>query len=120
MEWKITVHENYIEIVTDGIADSESSMRMADAIKNTMRSNRVTRALIDHSHLENVSGNTIEIYDRPGMFKIIGGIFRIKIAEIIKPEHREHFQFFETVCKNQGFQFSIFQDRGQALEWLLL
>ncbi len=119
MEWEITIHSDYIEVVTSGVADSDSSKAMADVIKDIMRSNKTTRALIDHSQLDGVSANTIEIYERPGILKFIVGIFRIKIAEIIKPEHREHFQFFETVCKNQGIQFSIFQDRKQAMEWLL-
>jgi hypothetical protein len=40
------------------------------------------------------------------------------MAEIIKPEHVYHFKFFETVCVNQGYQISVFQDREKALSWL--
>ena len=41
------------------------------------------------------------------------------VAEVVKPEHREFFNFLETVCVNRGFIFSIFHDQKAALEWLL-
>lgn len=46
-------------------------------------------------------------------------ILRIKIAEIINPAHIDHFKFFETVCVNRGFKFSVFYERKNGLEWLL-
>jgi hypothetical protein len=49
----------------------------------------------------------------------IGAILKIKIAEIIRPEHVEHFKFFETVCRSRGYQLSVFQDKDEALAWLL-
>lgn len=119
MVWKITKHRNYLEISTKGTADKDSSIAMAKAITNEMRENRMKRALVDHSHLESVTGNVFDIYERPNTFKLIGAIMGIRIGEIVKPEHREHFKFLETVCVNQGFQFSVFHDRDQALRWLL-
>ena len=124
MEWKIEIHDEdkhkdrYVEVITSGIADKDSSLNMAKAITYTMKTNRITKALIDHRNLVSVTGNTIDIYNRPKLFGIIGAILRIKIAEIIKPEHIEHFKFFETVCVNQGYQISVFQDREKALSWL--
>ena len=121
MEWEIRIHneENYVEVITKGVADKAGSLNMAKTITETMRQHRITRALIDHRNIESVSGETIEIYDRPKLLKMIGAILGIKIAEIIKPEHRKHFSFFETVCLNQGFKMSIFQEKLPALEWLL-
>ncbi len=119
MEWEIMVHEKYIEVVTRGVADGKTSLKMAQAITDTMRSNRSTRALIDHRDLEAVTGHIAEIYQRPRLFKIIGALLGIKIAEVVKPEHQEHFDFLETVCVNQGFQFSVFREKDLALKWLL-
>ncbi|MDK9708538.1 MAG: hypothetical protein OEL83_15960 [Desulforhopalus sp.] len=121
MQWQITMcRENaYIEVVTKGIADQESSLEMAQAIAKTMRANRYTKVLIDHRNIEKVSGKVVEIYDRPKLFKLIGVILGIKIAEIINPDHREHFRFLETVCINRGYKFSIFYDKTTALHWLL-
>ncbi len=121
MEYEIKIYkeEKYVEVVTKGVADNDSSLSMAKTIKETMQQHRITRALIDHRNIESVSGKIIEIYDRPKLFRIIGVVLNIKIAEIIKPDHVKHFSFFETVCINQGFKISIFQEKLPALEWLL-
>ena len=124
MEWKIEINDEtkykdrYIEIITSGIADNDNSLKMAKAITHTMKTNRITKALIDHRNLVDVTGSTMDIYNRTKLFRIIGVILRIKIAEIIKPEHMEHFKFFETVCVNRGYNISVFQDREKALSWL--
>ena len=124
MEWKIQIYDEdkykdrYIEVITSGIADKNSSLNMAKAIANTMKTNRITKALIDHHNLVSVTGDTLDIYNRPKLFGIVGAILRIRIAEIIKPEHIEHFKLFETVCVNKGYQIYVFQDREKALSWL--
>ena len=121
MEWNIVIHEKigYVEVITRGIADTDGSMNMARAIAYTMRTHRMTKVLIDHGNIEGVAGTTIDIYDRPTMFILIGILLSIKIAEIINPEQWEHFQFFETVCRNRGYQLSVFEDKDKALKWLL-
>jgi hypothetical protein len=121
MEWEITLRldQNYIEVVTRGVADKDGSLTMAKTIAETMRKNQVTRALIDHRNIEKVSGSVADIYERPKIFRFIGMILGIKIAEIINPEHEKHFKFLETVCVNRGYKFSIFYERTPALEWLL-
>ena len=121
MEWKIVINDEdkYIEVITSGIADKDGSLDMAKAIAHTMRTNRITRVLIDHRNVVSVIGSVAEIYNRPKLFRIIGVLFRIKIAEIIKPEHLEHFKFFETVCANRGYRISVFQEKEKALSWLL-
>jgi len=122
MKWEVFVHKDdrYIEVVTYGIADGDGSQNMARDIAKTMRENKVYRALIDHRNIENVTGDTVDIYHRPKFFRVIGVALGIKIAEIIKPEHEEHFRFFETVCVNMGYKFYVFQDRDEALGWLLV
>jgi hypothetical protein len=121
MEWEISIHheEKYIEVSTSGVADKEGSLKMAKVIKETMQQLRITRVLIDHRNIERVSGEIIEIYDRPKLLRLVGVILGVKIAEIIKPDHIRHFRFFETVCINQGFRISIFQEKSPALAWLL-
>ena len=121
MDWEIIIHEKerFIEIITSGHADRDGSLKMATAITENMRKHRIKKALIDHRNISEVSGGITDIYYRPQILKIIGAIFRIRIAELIKIEHMDHFRFFETVCKNQGFQVSIFQEREKAINWLL-
>lgn len=83
MEYEIRIYneEKYVEIVTSGVADKDGSLSMAKTIKETMQQHRMTRALIDHRNIESVSGEIIEIYDRPKLFRIMGVVLNIKIAE---------------------------------------
>lgn len=121
MEWEIAVHrdEKYIEVVTRGTANKENTLKMAKDVADSMKRNRITRALIDHRGIQSVSGDVVDIYERPKILKLIGLILRIRIAELIKPEHKEHFEFLETVMINRGFIFSVFHDKVEALKWLL-
>jgi hypothetical protein len=121
MDWKIIIHNNpdYVEVTTNGIADKDGSLGMAKAITAVMRQNRINKALIDHRNIESITGEILDIYERPRIMKIIGAILRIRIAEIIKPDQIEHFRFLETVFRNQGFMFQIFHEREKAEKWLL-
>jgi hypothetical protein len=121
MDWNMTMHPEgqYVEIDTTGVADNESTLRMAKALTMALSDLKVQKILIDHSNIESVTGEAPDIYNRPKQLKEMGAIYGIKIAEVIKPEHREHFRFLEVVCMNRGFKFSIFSDRSSALEWLL-
>jgi hypothetical protein len=121
MEWTITIKEEnqYGEIVTSGVADRSGSLDMAKAIAIALSKNKIKKVLIDHKNINSVSGETVEVYQRPKQFKEIGVIHGIKVAEVVKPEHKEFFNFLETVCVNRGYAFSIFNDQKSALEWLL-
>jgi hypothetical protein len=121
MEWELIVHKEgkYVEIITQGVADYDGSLNMAKYILETMKNNRITKVIIDHRKITGISGKTIKIYNRPKTLRLIGLILGVKIAEIIKSEHIEHFRFFETVCIHQGINMSIFQEKKEALKWLL-
>ena len=121
MEWKFVINDEnkYLEVITSGVADVDSSLNMATSIASEMKSHQFKKVLIDHRNLSGVIGSTMDIYNRPKALKDSGAEFGSKIAEIIKPEHVKLFRFFETVCVNRGFQVSIFQDKEKALSWLL-
>ena len=121
MKWTMTVFKNpmYVEIVTIGSADKKSSLEMAKEIAAVMRKNRMKRALIDHTNINSTSGGTAEVYERAKQFSLIGAIMGIKVAEVVKSEHREFFRFLETVSVNRGYTFSTFEDKETALNWLL-
>jgi len=121
MEWNISINkeELYAEINTSGTADTKSSLKMAQAIASELSQYKISKVLIDHSNIEKVTGNDPDIYSRPKEFQEIGNFRFIKIAEIIKPEHKKHFEFLELVLVNRGFNFSVFYDRASALKWLM-
>lgn len=122
MEWDVIIHheKKYLEVITAGRADSESSKHMATSIAETMRRNRITKVLIDHRNITEATGSTLEVYERPKLFRFIGMILGIRMAALIHQDHTEHFKFLEAVCLNQGYTYSVFYDRTNALEWLLV
>jgi hypothetical protein len=121
MNWKITVDKEnqYVEVSTTGIADTEDTRKMAMAIAEKCQNLKITRVLIDHSHLEGVGGSVPDIYMRPKEFFKIGVPVTMRIAAIIKAEHKEHFNFLELVLMNQGYDYVLFKEKGTALEWLI-
>ena len=121
MEWTITLNEEkqYAEIVTGGVADRDGSIEMAKEISKVLRKTKIKKLLIDHRNIRSVSGKILEIYQRPKEFEEIGVIREIRIAEVVKAEHKEFFHFLETVCVNRGYNFLIFDDKRSALKWLL-
>ena len=121
MEWTITLNEEnqYAEIVTIGVADRDGSFEMAKEISKILRKTKIKKLLIDHRNIRSVSGEIHEIHQRPKEFEKIGVIRGIRIAEIVKEDHKEFFRFLETVCVNSGYSFSIFDDKRSALKWLL-
>ena len=121
MEWTIVLNEEnqYVEVVTSGVADRDGSLNMVKAISLTMPENKMKKILIDHTGISSVSGKIIEIYNRPDEFNEIGVIRNVMVAEVVKPEHKKFFNFLETVFVNRGFIFSIFENRKSALKWLL-
>jgi hypothetical protein len=121
MEWTLTIDRDagFLRVVTRGMADAQASEAMAQAVAGQMRQNRLTRALIDHRGIDGVSGTASGIYRRPTFFRLIGVLLGIRIAEIVKPEHVEHFKFLETVCLNRGFRFSVHFEEEPAVAWLL-
>lgn len=121
MEYKFILHKDkkYLEVITSGTADADGSLAMAKTISEKMRANKITRALVDHSNISGVSGKVVDVYNRPKIFRLLGMLLGIRIAEVVRPEHMEHFRFLETVSVNNGFKFSVFHNRDKALEWLL-
>jgi hypothetical protein len=101
-----------------GVANETSSLEMAKSILKTMLEHDALLCLIDHSAISSVSGKVANIYYRPQELRRIGVPSTIRIAEVVLPAHEEHFGFFETVCRNNGFNFRIFNDRESAVQWL--
>jgi hypothetical protein len=122
MEWTISfLPETRIVVVeTKGVADSMGSFEMTKSISREMAKHLATRCLIDHTAITSISGTVSEIYYRPQKVFKLALPFTIKLAEIVLPIHRPHFDFLETVFRNRGFDFRIFDDRESAIKWLVV
>jgi hypothetical protein len=120
MEWNSSFlqNEQIVEIKTFGDADQASSLEMAKSISQTMMQYKATRCLIDHSALQSVSGTSVDIYYRPQGISNTGLPSGVKIAELVNPAHKSHFGFLEYVCRDNGFDFRVFESRELAMQWL--
>lgn len=119
MEWNFIVHaeEGFVEVVTRGVADSDGSLEMAKALGESMRANRISRALIDHRNVDYIIANTAGFNSRPSVLP--AAPLKIRIAEIIRPEHSGHFKFLETVFDSLGYKLATFHETEEAMAWLL-
>jgi|WetSurMetagenome_2_1015567.scaffolds.fasta_scaffold191995_1 hypothetical protein len=120
MEWTASFlsDQQIVVIQTHGVADEKSSLQMAKSIQTTMMQYKTKRCLIDHTAIDSFSGSSVDIYYRPQGLSGTGVPSDVKIAEVVRPAHREHFRFLETVCRNRGLDFRIFDDRESAIQWL--
>jgi hypothetical protein len=120
MEWTISFlsDQQVVFIKTQGVADETSSLAMAKSIPEAMIEYKAMRCLIDHSAIGSVSGAVVKIYYRPQELREAGVHPMVKIAEVVLPAHKAHFDFLETVCRNRGFDFRIFNDQESAIQWL--
>ena len=120
MEWtnSFLTDQQIVVIQTNGVADKASSLEMAKSISETMMQYKAKRCLIDHSAIISVSGSSEDIYYRPVGISETGLSSEVKIAEVVRPAHKEHFGFLEAVCRSRGFSFRVFEDRESAIEWL--
>jgi len=121
MEWTVSfLPDQQIAVIqTRGIADGASSLEMSKSISKIMIEHKSMRCLIDHSALSAVSGDVFKIYQRPQELRGVGVSSAVRIAEVVLPSHRAHFGFLETVCRNNGFDFCIFNEREAAIQWLI-
>jgi hypothetical protein len=121
MQWTITFNEEkrYHEVVTRGNVDKDGSMDMSKAIAQAMKQTETTRVLIDHRNISVVAGRRVDVGSRPDEHAELGLTEAIKVAVVVKAEHRQFFNYLQTVCVIRGYTFSVFEDKEEAIQWLL-
>jgi hypothetical protein len=120
MEWSISFlpDAHIIVVQTEGIVNESDTLNMAKDVKKAMVQYKASGCLIDHSSIKSVTGSIVKTYYRPEELSGMGVPRNIRIAVVAPQEHKGHFNFLETVCRNRGFDFSLFENRETAIEWL--
>ena len=88
----------------------------ATSLSREMKTNLI---LIDDSQVDETI-ETLDIYELPKFYEELNISRKIKVAVILpdNPKAREDVMFFETVCRNRGWNIFTFSTRKEAIEWL--
>jgi hypothetical protein len=107
-----------VEIVYEGtatradlIAENEQSFALA-------REKNTRRFLIDLTDYES-SLSTMALFDVAVSHKDEPLRPRAAVIQPTAGKAKEDAAFYETVCRNRGFDFRIFSARADAIKWLL-
>ena len=64
--------------------------------------------------------SVVALYGLIGVFQSVGIDWRFREA-VLMPSldaAAEEVAFYETACRNRGFNVRVFRERGEALAWL--
>ena len=110
----------FIETVNIGIATCEDLTKEAvQAIALAMKNDCVL-FLSDHSRSD-VNFSIADVYELPALYEAEGLERSARIA-VISPQSKagaQLAQFHETVSVNRGWSTQLFDERQDALDWLL-
>ncbi|MEJ2640361.1 MAG: hypothetical protein P8010_12375 [Desulfosarcinaceae bacterium] len=75
--------------------------------------------LIDNSRWE-ASLSLLDIYKWPRLYKEMKVNRSYRLAMILSddPTAQKAIKFYETVCRNRGWEVAVFKQRREALDWL--
>ena len=124
MQWKILFEEKSgivciynsgdltVDDIKNQVKETASYMNKHDS-KRVLVDYRIFRSNIPISH----------IYDLPKFYKEIHFPLSAKVAFLIPVDvsgiFKENFNFFETVCLNNGYNVRLFSKEDEARKWLL-
>lgn len=123
MSWRIDfdatlgiIHCVYADHVST--EDYEAGTLKTIALAKKHKSNLI---LIDESELKTAAVSTLEIYKMPRFYEVADANRRSKWALIMPPggKVRGDLEFYVTMCLNRGWYLKAFDDRQEAIDWLL-
>lgn len=111
--------ENHILIIkTQGRLTLEGANQLRKEGAEEIHKHGYLRCLLDHSELEEYSLSTVDIYNIPKRYAELGIPHNFRLALVVPCHLRDDLNFYETVCRNNGYFASVFFDRESALTWL--
>ena len=120
MEWTISYDEmNHVVVIqTRGMLD----IKAADVLRAegfaALQAHQSTRCLLDHREIVSDMLGTLDIYSLPQKYREMGISHNIRLAWVVPARMAHNLNFYETVCRNNGYNVCIFFDRDTALRWL--
>ena len=69
-----------------------------------------------------VQADAFEVFNFfPAIYEKIGAPRNSRLAVLMSEDAvtAKDMEFYETICRNRGWQIRVFKDKGTAMEWLL-
>ena len=121
MPWdvKYVADTHTVVISGSGRLSSQDAPRLVEQAALLMDRNGATRFLCDYSDAVG-EATTLGIHDLPEFQEKVGTPKSVKIALVLpRTGHKvEDFLFYETVCRNRGYNCKAFKSREDAEKWL--
>lgn len=120
MPWEMSLDEanKILYVKTRGVLTAQDATEMRNEGAAIIKQQKLIRCLLDHSNLDDYVLQTLEIYNLPSRYRKLGISHAVKLAVIAQEKLRANIKFFEDVCRNNGYQVSMFFSEAEAVAWL--
>lgn len=110
---------NIVSVTACGRLTMEEYKKGSKEVVDLLAKHNSTRLLVDDRLLDNAA-SIFDFYDLPKFFREIGLPSHVRVALLYSATARDKrdIEFFETVCKNSGYNVTIFYSYDEAMEWL--
>lgn len=121
MPWKLEVSGSpaIIEVIYEG---DVTPLELASAFASALEEGQRSRSPLFLANLASLTGghSIIDLMDIVTRIEAEGIDRRFREAVLVAPGTPigPHAEFYETACRNRGFNARMFNDRDQALAWL--
>ncbi|HNB52905.1 MAG TPA: hypothetical protein PK530_13230 [Anaerolineales bacterium] len=120
LSWQFSLNETYklLIIQTQGVLEIQQATLMRTEGAALIREHNLVGGLLDHTGVIADALGTMDIYELPKRYLELGIPRRFRLAVVIPSKLQKNMEFYENVCRNNGYQVSIFFDREEAMHWL--
>lgn len=118
MEWQISYlsDEDIMLVKVTGAVRHHETLPMIRVIREEAQRLNCTKWLLD-SRTAVLYYSTIDYYNCPDVYDSLDISSAVSGAVVFENVGRQE-RFYETVCRNRGFNLSVFSDIDGAITWL--
>ena len=122
MSWtyKLNPTLRIIEVAYSGTTTARDLKESTSEFISLEKEKGINQFLIDTSEME-LAASLVNIYDLPDKQYVEENADRSGRVALLLPtssREKEAVQFYETVCKNRGWNVQTFLERQEAIDWL--
>ncbi len=121
MTWKTRYlpDERLIEIVFTGKFQMTDLVEVTQGVVKLVEQKKTFWVVCDCTAIIH-NTTAFNIYEMPRIFDAQNIDHRIKEAVLLPEEAaaRKNLAFYETVCRNRGYNVKVFDTRAEAIDWL--